>query len=178
MNREHQRRRQAFTLLELMIVLVILVLLIAAVGPSLLGKKKKADINLTRIQIDSFESALQDYYLDMRKFPATEDGLQALLEQPSDESAARKWAGPYLDDDVLPLDPWDNPYEYEYPPANNTRDIPDIWSNGPDGEADTDDDITNWRAGSSESGDEEGGFDEGSYDSGAGGSGDTGSFDG
>ena len=74
--------------------------------------------------------------------------------------------GPYLDDDVLPVDPWDNAYEYEYPPTNNKRDFPDIWSLGPDGEADTDDDIVNWRQGSGEAGEEEGMTDGGPRDAG------------
>ena len=130
------RRRQAFTLLELMIVLVILVLLFAMVGPRLLGSQKKADIKAAKTQIGNLEAALELYAVDMRTFPSSEDGLQAMLEPPSDERAAAKWDGPYLDDNVLPLDPWDNPYEYEYPPTHNTRDFPDIWSLGPDGEAD------------------------------------------
>ncbi len=150
-----------------MIVLVILVLLFAMVGPRLLGSQKKADIKAARTQIGNLESALQLYAVDMRTFPSTEDGMQSLIEAPSDESAARKWDGPYLDDDVLPLDPWDNPYEYEYPPTHNKRDFPDIWSLGPDGEADTDDDIVNWRQGSGEAGTEEGVTDDaGSRDSG------------
>ncbi len=156
-----RRRRQAFTLLELMIVLVILVLLFAMVGPRLLGSQRKADIKAATTQIGNLESALNLYAVDMRTFPSTEDGLQALIAAPSDERAARKWDGPYLDDDVLPVDPWDNEYAYEYPPSHNRRDFPDIWSMGPDGEADTDDDIVNWRAGSGEGGAEEGPRDEG-----------------
>ena len=154
--KRRNRRRQAFTLLELMIVLVILVLLFAMVGPRLLGSQKKADIKAAKTQIGNLEAALELYAVDMRTFPSTEDGLQALLEAPSDERAARKWDGPYLDDDLLPADPWDNGYEYEYPPTNNKRDFPDIWSLGPDGEADTDDDIVNWRQGSDEAGEDDG----------------------
>lgn len=156
-------RRGAFTLLELMIVLVILVLLFAMVGPRLLGTQKKADIKTAKIQIGNLKAALEQYFLDMRGFPSSDDGLAALLQAPSDEGQAAKWDGPYLDDDVLPVDPWGNPYQYAYPPEHNTRDFPDIWSAGPDGEADTDDDITNWHAGSGEegtSGDTSGGLDQ------------------
>jgi general secretion pathway protein G len=128
-----------------MIVLVILVLLFAMVGPRLLGSQKKADIKAARVQIENLEQALELYAVDMRTFPTTEDGLKGLLEAPSDEVKARKWDGPYLDDDVLPIDPWDNPFEYEYPSENQQRDFPAIWSRGPDGELDTDDDIVNWR---------------------------------
>ncbi len=178
MNR--RSRRHAFTLLELMIVLVILVLLFAMVGPRLLGSQKKADIKAAKTQIGNLEAALELYAVDMRTFPSTEDGLQALLEPPSDERAARKWDGPYLDDDALPLDPWDSGYEYEYPPSNNKRDFPDIWSLGPDGEADTDDDIVNWRQSSEDGGtgddgtSTDSGFDPGpSTSGGSGGGGDT-----
>lgn len=149
---KRRQRREAFTLLELMIVLVILVLLFAMVGPRLLGSQKKADIKAARIQIGNLESALKMYYINMRSFPSTEDGLQALIAPPSDENKARKWDGPYLDDNVLPVDPWDNPYEYVYPPEHNQRDFPDIWSLGPDGEPDTDDDITNWHESTTEDG--------------------------
>jgi general secretion pathway protein G len=144
MNRR-KNHRAGFTLLELMIVLVILVLLFAMVGPRLLGSQKKADIKAAQTQIGNFESALNLYAVEMRTFPSTEDGLQALFDPPADERSAAKWDGPYLDGNALPLDPWDNPYQYEYPPANNRRDFPDIWSWGPDGEADTDDDIINWQ---------------------------------
>lgn len=143
MNRKN-RRRHAFTLLELMIVLVILVLLLAMVGPRLLGTQKKAYIKNTKAQIGIFKTALDSYAAEVGHYPSTEDGLQALLEAPSDDRAAQKWEGPYLDSDVLPLDPWDNEYQYEYPPTNNRRDFPDVWSYGPDGEDGTDDDITNW----------------------------------
>ncbi|MCU0960511.1 MAG: type II secretion system major pseudopilin GspG [Pirellulaceae bacterium] len=152
MNRR-KNHRAGFTLLELMIVLVILVLLFAMVGPRLLGSQKKADIKAAQTQIGNFESALNLYAVEMRTFPSTEDGLQALFEPPADERSAAKWDGPYLDGNALPLDPWDNPYQYEYPAVNNRRDFPDIWSWGPDGEADTDDDIVNWQgAGVSEEG--------------------------
>ncbi len=48
---QKRRRREAFTLLELMIVLVILVMLFAMVGPRLLGSQKKADIKAATTQI-------------------------------------------------------------------------------------------------------------------------------
>lgn len=167
--RRKRWRREAFTLLELMIVLVILVLLFAMVGPRLLGTQRKADVKAARTQIGNLESALELYAVDMRTFPSTEDGLQALVARPSDERAARKWVGPYLDDTAPPLDPWDNQYGYEYPPSNSGRDFPDIWSAGPDGESGTEDDIVNWRRDSGEGGQGESGMDEpGSFDDGMG----------
>jgi prepilin-type N-terminal cleavage/methylation domain-containing protein len=92
------------------------------------------------------------YAVDMRTFPGTEDGLQVLLKPPADEKKARKWDGPYLDDEIIPGDSWDSDFVYEYPPTKGTRDFPNIFSSGPDGEPNTDDDITNWRE-STEEGD-------------------------
>ncbi|MBM4000808.1 MAG: type II secretion system protein GspG [Planctomycetes bacterium] len=147
MRTNRKRYASGLTLLELMIVLVILVGLIALVGPRLLGTQAKADIKNTRTQIGNLESALKLYAVDMRTFPNTEDGLKSLLQPPEDERKAKSWQGPYLDDEVIPRDAWDNEFLYEYPPTNGKRDFPNVASAGPDGEMNTADDIINWRAG-------------------------------
>lgn len=154
MKRTGKQQRGGLTLLELMIVLVILVGLIGLIGPRLLGTQAKADIKNTTTQIGNLESALKLYAVDMRSFPNTEEGLAALLQPPADEKKARKWEGPYLDDEIVPGDSWDNEFLYEYPPTNGTRDFPNLASPGPDGELNTEDDIVNWR---SEEGDSEAG---------------------
>lgn len=146
------RNRRGFTLLELMIVLVILVGLIALVGPRLLGTQAKADIKTTKTQIGNLESALKMYSLDMRSFPSTEEGLDALMKAPDDEDKAKKWDGPYLDADSIPADSWGNAFVYSYPPENGERDFPNISSMGPDGQANTDDDIINWTSDSESEG--------------------------
>ena len=139
---KRQRRRRGLTLLELMIVLIILVGLLAIVGPRLLGSQKKADIRTAQAQIGNLESSLEMYHVDMRSYPATEDGLNALLQSPDDERRAKNWDGPYLNEDKLPLDPWGNEYGYEYD-SEDGGGKPRIFSNGPDGEPETDDDIAN-----------------------------------
>ena len=139
------KTRRGFTLIELMIVLVILVMLFAIAGPRLLGTQKKADIKGTKAQMGNLEASLKLYAVDMRTFPNSEDGLAALIKPPSDEAKARKWDGPYLDDEVVPADAWGNAFVYEYPPTKGGRDFPNIASAGEDGEADTEDDIVNWR---------------------------------
>ena len=136
---------RGFTLVELLVVLVILVLLFGLVGPRILGAQAKADIKKTRIDIGNLESALKLFAVDNRNYPATEEGLQSLLEAPADENRSRNWDGPYVDAEDLPVDPWGNTYRYTYPPANGKRDFPNIWSPGKDGEDNTDDDIVNWK---------------------------------
>lgn len=143
-SRKGSARRAGFTLMEMLLVLAILVVLMGLVGPRILSSQKKADINTTKTQIGQLKSTLQHYALDMRTFPSTEEGLKALIEEPSDPDAAEKWDGPYLDASELPKDPWGNDYQYEYPPSHGKGDFPDIWSYGPDGQDGTDDDIVNW----------------------------------
>jgi len=145
MKRRGNHLRHGFTLIELMIVLIILVMLFAIAGPRLLGTQDKADIKGTTAQLGNIESALKLYAIDMRSFPNTEEGLAALIKPPADEAKARKWDGPYLDDEVIPADAWDQAFVYEYPPVNGTRDFPNISSLGKDGEGETEDDIINWR---------------------------------
>lgn len=149
-----RRHRTGLTLLELMIVLIILVMLFAIAGPRLLGSQKKADIRLTKAQIGNFESALNMYYTDMKSYPTTDEGLKALVQAPADEAKARKWdTEGYLDDEVIPADPWGNAYVYEYLGAQDgSRDFPRIRSKGPDSQANTADDIINWRESSSDAG--------------------------
>lgn len=142
------RQRQGFSLVELMIVLAILVLLAGLVLPRLLGQQNKADIKATQTQISSFKQALQNYAIDVRTYPDTETGLKALVSKPENEQQARKWDGSYIEE--VPVDPWGNPYNYEFPPSQGSGDFPNIWSNGPDGESGTDDDIKNWTESSEE----------------------------
>jgi len=138
-----RRRRGGFTLVEVLLVLVILVIIaslaVTAYGPI----QRKAYINAAKTQIKAFKTPLQAYRLDIGDFPSTSQGLEALLGPPSDLPNQDKWFGPYLDSRVVPKDPWDNLYQYEYP-GRNQEEWPDIWSFGPDGRDGTEDDIGNW----------------------------------
>ena len=138
-----RRRRGGFTLVEVLLVLVILVIIaslaVTAYGPI----QKKAYINAARTQIGALKTPLQAYRLDIGDFPSSSQGLESLLSCPSDLPNENKWFGPYLDSIVVPKDPWDNPYGYEYP-GKNQDEWPDIWSLGPDGQDGTEDDVGNW----------------------------------
>jgi general secretion pathway protein G len=121
------RRSDGFTLLELLVVVAIIGLLAAYVGPKYFGQLGKSEQALARAQIESFHRALASYRLDIGQFPSTEEGLGALVTEPS---VSTKWAGPYLSKS-LPSDPWGRPYVYRAP---GTKGDYDLMSYGKDGQ--------------------------------------------
>lgn len=131
-DRTRGRHQRGFTLLELLVVLVILGLLASLVGPRLFGKADTAKVQTTETQIQMLKSALLTYRLDVGSFPSDQDGLQALMEPPSDQTDAEAWDGPYLSDE-LPNDPWRNPYQYQ-PDGSHPQGF-QLYSYGADGKA-------------------------------------------
>ena len=79
-----------------------------------------------------------------------------MLTAPADteEASVSGWEGPYLNKNEMPTDPWGNAFQYVYPPERGSGDFPDIWSFGPDGEDNTEDDICSWGTASGGEGDE------------------------
>lgn len=102
---------RGFTLLELLVVIVIIGLLAAYVGPKYFSQIQRSEITVAKAQIEAFGKALDTYRIDMGRYPVSEQGLEALVRQPDNNS---KWRGPYLKSDI-PLDPWGNPYRYQQP---------------------------------------------------------------
>lgn len=134
-----EARRNAFTLIELLLVLVILSVLAAVVVPKFAGRGQQARVTAARSDIASLEVALDAFEIDNGNYPTTEEGLKALVEEPSN---ATDWRGPYIRRDV-PNDPWGNPYIYKSPGDHNEESY-DLYSYGPDGKSGGDDDIDNW----------------------------------
>jgi general secretion pathway protein G len=138
-NRLRRRRQTAFTMVELLLVLVILATLAAIVLPRFTGRTEQAQVTSAQTQISMFETALDQFEVDNGYFPEGADGLLDLIEEPE---GARNWRGPYMKKGI-PTDPWDNSYFYESP-GKYIEDGYDLMSMGPDGQAGTEDDITNW----------------------------------
>jgi general secretion pathway protein G len=139
-----QRRvgdQRGFTLIELLVVVVILGLLAGLVGPRLFGKVGQGRAAAAKAQIALFESALDQYKLDVGHYPSTGQGLEALVRNPG----AQNWAGPYLKKNAVPKDPWGNAYKYACCPGQHSD--YDLWSEGldnaPGGDGENRD-ITNW----------------------------------
>lgn len=116
-----------FTLVELLVVLVILGLVMSLVGPRVLGYLSSSRERTAHLQIESFASALDLFYLDYGRYPTNSEGLEALVEMPKSKE---RWGGPYLKQPHVPKDPWGNPYEYHVP-GKSTPYL--ITSLGPDG---------------------------------------------
>jgi general secretion pathway protein G len=135
-----RRRNPGFTLLELLVVMVIIGLLAAYVGPKYFSQIGKSEIKTAKAQIVGFEKALQQYRLDVGRYPSTEQGLEALTSQPANVS---KWGGPYLEK-ILPMDPWGRPYVFASPGEHGDMDISSMGRDGRPGGDGVDADITNW----------------------------------
>ena len=149
---QHSSRRrfyeeQAFTFIEIMVVVAILAILAALVVPRIMGRTDDAKRTAAKVQIRNIEGALQLYKLDNGIYPSTEQGLKSLVEKPSVGVIPKKWKiGGYLP--KLPEDPWSNPYKYLSPVQRGEYKVEyEITSLGTDGEVGGEGvnaDITNW----------------------------------
>ena len=106
-----QDRTRGFTLLELLVVIVIIGLLAGYVAPRYFSQVGRSEIQVARAQVESLEKALDQYRLDMRRYPSAEEGFEALVAKPQ---GAPAWNGPYLKK-AVPLDPWGRAYVYRTP---------------------------------------------------------------
>ena len=134
-------KEAGFSLLEIMISITILGLLATIVVINVLPAQDQAMVQKARTDIATLEQALDAYRLDMREYPSTEQGLDALVTPPRDAVNYRD--GGYIR--RLPDDPWGNPYLYAYPGENGMFDIYSLGRDGREGGEDLDSDIGNWQ---------------------------------
>lgn len=116
-----------FSLLELMLVLAIIGVLMAVAAYNVLGGGARAKITATKASLTTIKTALTAYNLDQSAFPPD---LHTLVTTK------------HLDDKALG-DGWKNAFNYD--PRGRDADHPFIlFSNGPDGQVGTADDIDVW----------------------------------
>ncbi len=141
----YRRNNRGFTLIEIMVVIVILALLAALVGPKIIGRSDDAKIADAKVQIRNIETALKLYKLDNSVFPATEQGLQALVTKPTVGTIPKNYkAEGYLENKQLPKDPWGNDYVYLSPGEHGDYDLCSYGADGAKGGEGKAADICSW----------------------------------
>lgn len=135
-------RQRGFTLIELMVILVIIGTLAALIVPNVLDRADEARTTAARTDVNQLMQSLKMYKSDNFHYPSTEQGLQALVTQPTSGPQAPKWR-PYLD--KLPTDPWGRPYQYLNPGVHGPVDVLSLGADGqPGGEGDAAD-VGSWQ---------------------------------
>jgi general secretion pathway protein G len=130
-----------FTLVEILVVITIIGLIMALVGPRVLNYLAESKVKAARIQVESFASSLDLFYLDAGRYPSTSEGLAALAARPG---GIDTWNGPYLRTGLVPNDPWGHPYIYRSPGEHGPYDIVSLGSDGQQGGTGTAADIESW----------------------------------
>ena len=136
---DKRRSQKGFTLIELMIVMIILSLLAALVGPKLFQKIGSSKQKAAKAQIALFGGALDQFRLDIGRYPSGEEGLDALRKNPRLDH----WDGPYLPKEVPP-DPWGKPYIYKAPGEHGDYDLFSLGADGQDGGEGENADVNSW----------------------------------
>jgi general secretion pathway protein G len=137
----HRGREDGFTLIEMLVVITIIGLIMGLVGPRVLNYLSESKVKAATIQIQSFASSLDLFYLDLGRYPTTSEGLTALVQRPG---GATGWNGPYLKNNAVPNDPWGHPYKYNSPGEHYPYEIISLGSDGQEGGTGTAADIKSW----------------------------------
>ena len=137
--REPDQGEQGFTLVEMLVVITIIGLIMSLVGPRVLNYLGESKVKAAKIQIQSFSSALDLFYMDAGRYPTTSEGLAALVKPAPGLTA---WNGPYLKGGTVPNDPWGKPYAYRSPGERSAYEIVSYGSDGQEGGTGTAADIS------------------------------------
>ena len=149
LEKRRSARASGFTLIEILLVIVIILLVAGALVVFVLPQQQGAEKNTTKLMLNQLSTALDTYRLNLGHYPTEQEGgLDALLKKPTfeNERLGEKWQGPYVKPGTQLDDPWGHKLRYELADrtaeADNKSVLPyKLFSVGPDGQPDTDDDI-------------------------------------
>jgi general secretion pathway protein G len=115
-----------------MVVLVIIAVVAALIVPKVIGRPDEARVTVARTDVGTIAASLEMYRLDNRVYPASAQGLEALVSRPTSPPEPPNWAsGGYLSQ--LPVDPWGNPYVYRTPGESGPYDLLSLGADGQPG---------------------------------------------
>jgi len=133
-----KRKKDGFTMIELMAMLIIIGLLATLVATKVTDKIAQARVTTTKANLKILHTAVNEFYMNTDRFPAEEEGLLVLIEPPSDVDT---WE-PYLETTELPKDAWKNDFIYElYPESGRSFVIKSLGADGEVGGEDYDADL-------------------------------------
>ncbi|PKL49424.1 MAG: type II secretion system protein GspG [Planctomycetes bacterium HGW-Planctomycetes-1] len=129
---KRSRKKTGFTLVEIMAVIIIIGLLAAIGAMNFLGQTDKARVITTRVNLKMLHNAVAQFKMDTGRYPTEEEGLNVLIEQPSDVKGYQP--GGYLDSTALPTDAWGNEFEYiAYPESGKPYVVVSYGADGQEG---------------------------------------------
>ena len=133
----------AFTLIEVLVVVAILGILAAIVVPRIMDRPDEARRVAAKADIAAIVQALKLYRLDNGNYPATDQGLLALVQKPTSNPVPPNWKqGGYLE--RLPKDPWQTDYQYLNPGVRGEIDVFSLGADRARGGEGNNADIGNW----------------------------------
>lgn len=139
---KQNKKKNGFTLLELLVVLAILGLLAAIVGPQVIRYLGSSKTQAAQVQVKNIAASLQLFRLDAGRYPTNAEGLGALIKAPT---TVPIWNGPYLPDASAITDPWGKPYLLRVPGQHGEVDVYTLGADGVAGGSGEAQDVGNWK---------------------------------
>lgn len=106
---------KGLSLIEILISLALLALAGTFIATNVFKRYEEGRRNAATIQMQNIAGALQEFRRYCDQYPAEEQGgLEALIHKPSGGKECKRYPpNGILEGGQVPVDPWDNPYEYK-----------------------------------------------------------------